>query len=58
MARSKHERSDLAQRYSDISRSYDKTKDDLAEQRSKVKQYKEKLRLANSAIKTLSNKIV
>ena len=47
----------MAQRYSDVARGYEKAKDDLGDQRNKVKQYKEKLRLANSAIKTLSSKI-
>ncbi len=37
MTRSKHERGEVAQRYSDVARGFEKAKEDLIEQRSKVK---------------------
>lgn len=41
-----------------MSKGYDRARDELSSQKIKGKGYKEKLRLANNAIKTLSNKVM
>lgn len=42
----------------ELSKGYDRARDELSSQKIKGKGYKEKLRLANNAIKTLSNKVM
>lgn len=53
----KQERGDLHQRLVDFSRAHDKLKDDSSKYRSSSKQYKDKLKMANSTIKALSHKV-
>jgi hypothetical protein len=50
----KQERSDLHHRLSDFSRAHEKLKEDSGKYRSSSKQYKDKLKMANSTIKALS----
>lgn len=58
MFRAKQDRGELVQRYSEVAKSCEKAKEEVVQLRVKAKQYKEKLRLANSAIKSLSGKVV
>ena len=52
------DRSDLVNRIAELSKMVDRTRDELVESKTKGRQYKEKLRLANTAIKQLSSKVM
>jgi len=53
----KQERSDLHHRLNDFSRAHEKLKDDASKYKGSSKQYKDKLKMANNTIRTLSQKI-
>jgi len=54
----KQERAEIIAQNANIGKAVDKLREEVNSQRAKSRGYKDKLRLANSAIKTLSNKIV
>jgi chromosome segregation ATPase len=58
MLRFNRERSELFSKVAELTKAYERTKDELIIQKSKGKGYKEKLRLANQAMKTLTNKVM
>ena len=58
MLRFNRERGDLFSKVAELTKAYERTKDELINQKSKGKSYKEKLRLANQAMKTLTNKLM
>ncbi len=58
MHRFNRERSEMFTKVAELSKAYERTKDELINQKTKGKGYKEKLRLANQAMKTLTNKVM
>lgn len=52
------ERSEFISKLAEVTKALDRTRDELISSKNKGRQYKEKLRLANQAIKTLSNKVM
>ncbi len=52
------DRSELVNRIAELSKIVDRTRDELVEAKTKGRQYKEKLRLANTAIKQLGSKVM
>jgi uncharacterized coiled-coil DUF342 family protein len=54
----KRERQELIQRVGELGNQAQKIKETLDSQKGKCRQYKEKLRLANKTIKTLTGKVV
>lgn len=58
MLRFNRERQDLFGKVTDLNKAYERAREDLSSQKLKGQGYKEKLRLANNAIKTLTNKVM
>ena len=58
MIRYNRERNDLFSKVAELTKAYDRTRDELINSKGKGNGYKEKLRLANQALKTLTNKVV
>jgi hypothetical protein len=58
MIRYNRERNELFSKVAELTKVYDRTRDELINSKAKGNGYKEKLRLANQALKTLTNKVV
>ena len=58
MLRFNRERSELFSKVAELTKGYERTREELTSQKAKGKGYKEKLRLANQAMKTLTNKVM